>query len=68
MNSLDLNVASPEELPQVLRRAADIFRESHEQLKINWQDPNAGSVWAEFARILDRAATSAEKAIERHFG
>ena len=68
MNSLDLNVASPEELPQVLRRAADAFRESHESLKANWQDPNAGLVWAAFARILDRAATSAEKAIERCLG
>jgi len=68
MNSLDLNVASPEELPQVLRRAADAFRESHEDLKVNWQDPNAGAVWAAFARILDRAATSAEKAIERCLG
>lgn len=68
MNSLDLNVASPEELPQVLRRAADAFRESHENLKVNWQDPNAGSVWAAFAQILDRAAGSAEKAIERCLG
>lgn len=61
----DLNVASPEELPQVLRRAADVFRESHEQLKLAWQDPTAGLEWAKFARILDRAAASAEKAIER---
>lgn len=68
MNSLDLNVASPDELPQVLRRAADAFRESHEELKVNWQDPSAGSVWAAFAQILDRAAVSAEKAIERHLG
>lgn len=68
MNSLDLNVASPEELPQVLRRAADVFRESHEQLKRAWQDPNAGLVWAKFAQILDRAAASAEKAVERMGG
>lgn len=67
MNSLNLDIASPEELPQVLRRAADVFRESHEQLKLNWQDPTAGLVWAKFARILDRAAVSAEKAIERHY-
>lgn len=66
MKSLDLDVASPEELPQVLRRAADAFRESHEQLKVNWQDPKAGLVWVAFAQILDRAAVSAEKAIERH--
>lgn len=68
MNSLDLDVASPEELPQVLRRAADVFRESHERLKADWQDPNAGSIWAAFAQILDRAAASAERAIERHLG
>lgn len=68
MASLDLDVASPEELPQVLRRAADTFRESHERLKADWQDPHAGSVWVAFAQILDRAATSAEKAIERHLG
>lgn len=68
MDSLDLDVASPEELPQVLRRAADVFRESHEQLKVTWQDPTAGLVWAKFAQILDRAAVSAEKALERYSG
>lgn len=66
MSSFDLNVSSPEELPQVLRRAADAFRESHEDLKLAWQDPAAGLVWAKFAEILDRAASSAEKAIERY--
>lgn len=63
---LDLNVADPEEIPRVLRRAADTFRESREQLKLAWQDPAAGLVWAKLAVILDRAATSAEKAVERH--
>jgi hypothetical protein len=62
-----LAVSSPEELPQALRRAADVFRESHEDLKLAWQDPTAGLVWAKFAEILDRAAASAEKAVEQHY-
>lgn len=68
MNSLDLDVASPEEVPHVLRRAADVFRESHEELAVGWQDPNAGSVWTALAQILDLAADSAERAIERYLG
>lgn len=65
---LNLDVATPEELPQVLRRAADVFRESHEELAANWQDPDAGAVWTALAQILDLAADSAERAIKRYLG
>jgi hypothetical protein len=66
--SLDLDVDSPEKVPQVLRRAADRFRESTGELQSAWQDEHAGKVWTAIATILDRAASSCEKAIENHLG
>jgi hypothetical protein len=63
---LDLDVATPEELPQVLRRAAEQFAQSESELQSAWTDPNAGRVWREFSKILERAAKSADKAIFDH--
>jgi hypothetical protein len=66
--SLDLDVDAPEKVPQVLRRAADKFRESTDELQSAWQDEHAGKVWTAIATILDRAASACEKAIEKHLG
>lgn len=64
--SLDLDIATPEELPRVLRAAAQQYAESQSELSSAWQDSAAGRVWQEFARILNRAADSAERAIQKH--
>lgn len=66
MTDLNLDVASPEELPNVLRLAAQKFCEAHSELEGAWQDPNAGKVWSAFARILERAAASCDRAIAKH--
>jgi len=66
--NLDLDVESPVQVPQVLRQAADRFRESADELQSAWQDQHAGKVWTAIATILDRAASSCEKAIEKHLG
>jgi hypothetical protein len=66
--TLDLDVDSPEKVPQVLRRAADQFRQSTDELKSAWQDQHAGKVWTAIATILDRAASSCEQAIQEHLG
>lgn len=64
-NDLDLDIDIPEKLPAALRRAAERYRESASELHSAWQDRNAGRVWSEFARILDRAADSADRAIDK---
>lgn len=66
--NLDLDVEAPEQVPQVLRQAADKFRESTGELQSAWQDQHAGAVWTAIATILDRAATSCEAAIKKHIG
>jgi hypothetical protein len=63
----DLDVAAPEQLAKVLRDTADKFRQSTLELQSAWQDPQAGRVWSEFARILERAADQSEKACDKYF-
>ena len=53
---LDLDVDAPEKVANVLRRAADKYWESESELQSMWQDPRAGRIWREFAKILERAA------------
>lgn len=59
---------TPESLPAILRRAADKLAESPGDLSAAWQDANAGKVWGDFARILNRAADSCDRAITRRLG
>ena len=66
MRHLDLDVDSPEDVPEVLSRAADLFHESRADLQRDWQDPNAGKIWGDIAAILYRAARSCSKAIKRN--
>lgn len=61
--STDLaDCAAPEEAEAMLRRIADMFSESATELSSAWQDNQAGKVWADYARILERAAGSCAKA------
>lgn len=64
--SLDLDVSTPEEVAVILRRAADRFRDSTDELGSAWQDRRAGRVWSEFAKVLDRAAAACDKAVKDH--
>jgi hypothetical protein len=66
MNTDLQTAATPEELPKMLRAAADLFAQSQSELVSSWQDRNAGRVWGEFARIMERAAASCELAIAKH--
>lgn len=54
--------AAPEDVEQMLRRVVDMFNESATELSAAWQDHNAGKCWADYARILERAAASCERA------
>jgi hypothetical protein len=66
MSQLDLDVDVPEKVPVALRRAVEHFEEAFSELQSAWQDRNAGRVWHEFAKILDRAADSCDRAIDKH--
>ena len=65
MENLDLNVATPEDVPTVLRAAADQFRQATADLQAAWGDKSAGVIWTQFATILERAAKSCDAAIEK---
>lgn len=56
---------SPEHVAVILRNAAQRMREDAAELAASWFDPNAGKVWEDFARILERAAASCERARQR---
>lgn len=64
--SLDLDVATPEEVSAILRRAAQQFYETRGELQSAWSDEHAGRVWSEFGKILDRAADACDKAVAKH--
>jgi len=60
----DLDVATPEEVAQVLEqmacvfdRAADKYGESHIELQGAWGDPNAGLVWDHLAKRMNGTAS-----------
>jgi hypothetical protein len=61
MNDISLDVAAPEDVPVILERAADRYRESASELTGAWQDRSAGAVWVRFATILERAAEQCRK-------
>jgi len=63
MKNLDLDVAAPDQVAAVLRRAADAYHESAVELAGAWQDKNAGAAWSKIARILERAADHIERMI-----
>lgn len=69
MKKLDLsNVSSPDEVPEILRAAAQEYYDAESELQTAWQDRNAGKIWGDFARILERAAASMDGAIRKRFG
>lgn len=67
-NDYDLDIDAPEKLAPQLRAIADHYRESAAELASAWCDPSAGKVWEDYARILDRAAASAERAYSKRLG
>lgn len=62
---IDLDVATPEEVPKVLREAVEKFYDSVGELESAWQDKKAGKVWGKIAAILDTTADKIEKIIEK---
>ena len=60
-DTTDLNdPEAPEDIPAVLRRAAEKMREQAGELASAWGDKNAGAKWIVIAKELDRAAERIE--------
>lgn len=68
MLNLNLDTDLPDRVADILREAAQAYRESQSELASAWTDPNAGKVWGDFATILERAAESCDKAYARRLG
>jgi len=67
-NPLDLDVADPQTVSDVLRHAAEQYRQSNTELQSAWGDPTAGRIWSKLATILERAAKACDNAYDRDFG
>lgn len=57
-----IDAADPRDVARILRNAADSFFGAQGDLEAAWQDKESGKVWADMARILERAAASCERA------
>ncbi len=64
MSKLDLDVNDPREVIGVLEDAADAYYDSASELEAAHQSRSAGTPWVKLARILERAAASARKALK----
>ena len=66
IKDIDLSdVTAPEEVAIMLRAAADNYRESMGELQAAWGDKNAGAVWGDIAKALDKAASAVDKACDK---
>lgn len=63
--TFDLNAASPSQVPDVLRNAAQKYREDASELQACWQDDSAGRIWLALADTLDKAASMADATLQR---
>ena len=63
-DKLNLDLMAPHLVPVVLRKAADAYRQSREDLASTWQDKTAGRVWEKFAAVLEVAANRCEKILK----
>lgn len=64
-DELSLDVDRPEDVPNVLRRAAEEYFEARGELQASWQEREAGWEWEEIARVLEQAARKIENTIEK---
>ncbi len=63
MESLDLDAGAPDEVPRILRTAAQRYYESASELESAWQDKGAGRPWRIIAKVLEQAADRIEDKI-----
>lgn len=57
---------TPEDFCDLMAELSQLCGESESELQSAWTDPHAGRVWREFGKIADRAAASAQRAIDKY--
>lgn len=62
-----LTTNNPADVAKVLQQLATIYRADQARLQDDWQDPQAGKVWGELAKILERASDQAKVAADKYF-
>ena len=58
---------NPHDVPAFLHAIATRYREDQAQLQDAWQDPKAGLIWGELAKVLERATDQARAVIDKHW-
>lgn len=61
---LDLNVATPEEVADILERASDDYRWTAYDLALAWGDTGRNPTWIKLADILADAAEKCREAVK----
>jgi hypothetical protein len=61
LNSLNLDVAAPQDVAVVLERAANAFVDSANDLRHAWQEDGAGVEWIQIANSLRATAMRIER-------
>jgi len=67
MKDLHLDVDTPKKIPEILREAAQQYRESTIELQGAWQDSKAGIIWEKIAASLEAEASKIEKLISLYY-
>ncbi len=65
--SLDLDVDSPDKVPDILRNAADDFYEAELELSAAWQDDSAGRPWRIIAQVLEEAVKKIDNRLYMYY-
>ncbi len=63
-SALDLNVATPEEVADILERAADEYRQTAYDLALAWGDTGRNPTWIKLAEILADAAEKCREVVK----
>ena len=61
-----LTTNNPRDVPRILHELAGIYRQDQARLQDDWQDPQAGKVWGDLAKILEAATDKAHSACDKH--
>lgn len=61
-----LTTNDPRDVAKVLHQLASIYRQDQAKLQDDWQDPQAGKVWGDLAKVLESATDKAHAVCDKH--
>lgn len=65
MKKTDLDVAKAQDIPKVLRNAAQEYYSTAE-LELAWQDTTASVIWSKMAKELERSAAKIDILLKKY--